>query len=836
MGDVYKARDTRLGRTVAVKVLQARMMAGPGRERFLREAQAASALNHPHIVTIYDVVTEGTRDSIVMEYLNGESLDVLIARKELGLREVIDYGIQIADALAAAHAAGIVHRDIKPGNIMAVENASGGRSMKVLDFGLAKQAAAAAAAVAAPAALTQEGMIMGTVAYMSPEQAEGRKVDIRSDIFSFGAVLYEMTTGRAAFHGDSGASTMASILRDEPAPAGSLAPGIPRELDWVSSLCLKKLPQRRWQSMADLKVALEEARDKFAQGKLDEPAPAAAPPPAILVETRQFPRVYWLAALAGLAIAVAAGLFWGRRTAPVYDPEYERLTYRRGDVVSARFTPDGQTIIYTAEWESEPSTIYSTRSGSRESRSLGLPPGKLLSLSPGGEMAILSGTFANTFNSGTLARAPLAGGAPRDVLDNVIEADWTDNSNLAVIRGYGNKSRVEFPIGNVVYEAVGRRPPICLRVSPKGDGLTFFHFDSEVGDYMVMYVPKGGTARILTRGWRAIGRLAWSADGNEIWFVAGVPGGAPALRAVTPAGRERIVAHTLGWLVMDDISRDGRVLATQVNSRIALFFGRVDDKDNDRDLSWLDTSAVYDISADGKDLLFEGLSYALAKALQPRDLSAKEPDGSPAVHLGSCSRPALSPDGKWVVCVHSEGKTSSLMLLPVGAGESRELPNPGFRYEQAEWLPDGQRVLFTATQNGGPPRTFEATHRRRRPEARDSARNDRPPRLPRRNIGDRDPRWRSLLISSGHRNQRTHRRTCRARRVRDPLGPGRKVPVHDGSQRRHEFRGLSGRDPQRQKDSLEGTEARRPCRSDDVLHGRLPRRTVLRVLVPARHG
>ncbi|HEY3741091.1 MAG TPA: serine/threonine-protein kinase, partial [Bryobacteraceae bacterium] len=441
MGDVYKARDTRLGRTVAVKVLQAPMMAGAGRERFLREAQAASALNHPHIVTIYDVVTEGSRDSIVMEYLKGESLDALIARKELSLREVIEFSIEIADALAAAHAAGIVHRDIKPGNIMAVETATGQRSMKVLDFGLAKQAKAAAAAAAAnaPAALTQEGMIMGTIAYMSPEQAEGRKVDTRSDIFSFGAVLYEMTTGRAAFHGDSGASTVAAILRDEPTPARALAPAIPRELDWVIALCLKKSPQRRWQSMADLKVALEEARDKLAQGKGDEPTPA------IEARRRGLPPSLSIAALAGLALAVAAGVFWGRRTAPPYDPQYERLTYRRGDVVSARFTPDGQTIIYTAEWDSEPSTIYSTRSGSRESRSLGLPPSKLLSISPAGEMAMLSGTFANTFNAGTLARAPLAGGAPRDFLDNFTDADWTDNSNLAVIRVSGTKSRVEFP-------------------------------------------------------------------------------------------------------------------------------------------------------------------------------------------------------------------------------------------------------------------------------------------------------------------------------------------------------------------------------------------------------
>jgi eukaryotic-like serine/threonine-protein kinase len=699
MGEVYKARDTRLGRTVAVKVLPPRSMPGSGEApaaRFLREAQAASALNNSHIVTIYDIVSEGGRDSIVMEFLDGSTLDVLIARKQLNLRETIHYGIEIADALAAAHAAGIVHRDIKPGNIMAVDTGSGERSIKVLDFGLAKQAVDGTEQ-------TQEGLVMGTVAYMSPEQAEGKKVDSRSDIFSFGAVLYEMTTGRAAFHGDSGASTVAAILRDEPTPARSLVPGIPRELDWVINLCLKKLPQRRWQSMPDLRAALEEALEQ-----LDTREPAAAGPEP----KKQVAGWWWrpaTAALAALVLAAAAGGYWlGSSTNHPSQTQYQRLTFRRGDVTSARFTPDGQTIIYSAEWDLEPSMIFSTRVESRESRPLGFPPGRILAISSAGEMAILSGTFAGTFHASTLSRAPLAGGAPREVLDGVTDADWADSENLAVVRtGEDGKSRVEFPIGKIVFSVERQRAPYSLRVSPKGDGLAFLNQDSEVRDYTVVYVSRnGGAPKVLSRGWRGVAELAWSPDGSEIWFVGAASGGEPALRAVTLSGRERVIAYTPGWMALYDVARDGRVLVAHSNSRIAMVFGaRPKGKLEERDLSWLDTSWIYDISADGGTLLFVEVSYGENR--NPA-IYVRKTDGSPAVRLGNCARPSLSPDAKSVACIHFEGSKAAVRLLPVGAGEIRELPTDGFHYDQIEWMPDGRHILFSGSKGGAgnPARSF----------------------------------------------------------------------------------------------------------------------------------
>jgi len=535
---------------------------------------------------------------------------------------------------------------------------------------------------------------------MSPEQAEGRPVDTRSDIFSFGSVLYEMMTGIPAFQGETGASTIASILRDQPVAARSVASQIPSQIDWIISLCLKKSPQRRWQSMADLRVALEEARDRIESGKVEESENVSAGN-----RKSHMPwfgkRELGLAGFVAIA-ALALGGYWGRHTAPLVTPEYERVTFRRGDVTSARFTSDGQTIVYSAEWDGGPSTIYSTRTGSRESRSMGLPIAKVMSLSSAGELAILAGGFSSTLNPGIVSRVPLAGGAPREFLEHVVDGDWVDKTDLAVIRSQGTVHRVEFPSGTVVYESSGRRPPCCVRVSPQGDGLAFFQQDMDAGDWMMIYVPRGGRAKILSRGWRAVGKLAWSPDGGEIWFVAGTTGGNPALRAVTMSGRERILAHTPGWLVLHDVSRDGRVLATQVNSRIALSFRGPEDK-AERDLSWMDTSRVYDISADGTSVLFGELSSGEGR--NPA-IYMRKSDGSPAVRLGNCSRPSFSPDAKRVACIHADGKTSTIMLLPVGAGEARRLPNEGFRYDHVEWMPGGEMILFSGVKDDGAPRTY----------------------------------------------------------------------------------------------------------------------------------
>ncbi len=281
MGVVYKARDTRLDRFVAIKVLPAEKVADPERkQRFVQEAKAASSLNHPNIITIYDIGQAEGVDFISMECVDGKTLDRLIPRRGMRLNEALKYAVQIADALARAHSAGIVHRDLKPGNIMVNEHGL----VKVLDFGLAKLTESTPAgdneSTRTLRPTTEEGKIVGTVSYMSPEQAEGKKVDARSDIFSFGAVLYEMVTGGQAFHGDTKASTLAAILKDTPRPASQLVDGLPKEVERLISRCLRKEVNQRSQHMDDVKLALQELKEESDSGVLGA---AAVAKPSLVV-------------------------------------------------------------------------------------------------------------------------------------------------------------------------------------------------------------------------------------------------------------------------------------------------------------------------------------------------------------------------------------------------------------------------------------------------------------------------------------------------------------------------------------------------------------------------
>jgi Tol biopolymer transport system component len=707
MGVVYKAVDLRLDRTVAIKVLGTSTVSAEREKRFIQEARAASSLNHANIVTIYDIDIQEVDGKpvhyIAMEYVAGETLDHLIGRKGLRVRTALKYAAQIADALAAAHAAGIVHRDLKPSNVMVTPEGV----VKVLDFGLAKlneedEADAFAETIHGDGApLTEEGTILGTVAYMSPEQADGKRVDARSDIFSFGSVLYEMVTGQRAFPGASKMSSIAAVLHKDPPPPSQSVPDIPPELDRIIARCMKKDPPRRWQSMADVKVALDELRDEMEASSVDSAMRTTRPGSGSMTAGRRaaLPAKRWLilGALCLLLIGLALGTYSTRRFLRATPATFQRLTFRRGDVTSAKFGP-GDAVVYSAGWDGAPSTLFSTQPGNREARQLGLPTGRILAISHAGEMAILLGND----DAGTLAEVPFSGGAPREMLENVSGADWSPNGDtLAVVRAVAGKQRLEYPVGTVLYESEGR-PPLAPRVSGNGKLVAFFDYDSEVGDYSLCVVGPAQPKRVLSRGWRAVGSLNWSPRGDEIWFSASQPGSDPVLYAVDLSGKQRFLAQAPGWIVMQDVAADGRVLLSTVNSRLGIRY--VDfEHSTERDLAWLDASMLSEISSDGKSLLFAELSYGEGRNAA---IYLRKTDGSPAVRLGYGNRPSLSPDGKWVVCIRRDPARSRLMLLPTGPGESRFLNVDGVYFESLGWFPDSKRVVFTGNEPGHSVRTW----------------------------------------------------------------------------------------------------------------------------------
>ena len=698
MGVVYKAVDTRLDRPVAIKVMPASALASPDRQkRFLQEAKTASSLNHPNIVTIYEINTqEGDGQPlqyIAMEFVQGETLDKLIGRKGLRVREALKYAVQIADALAAAHSAGIVHRDLKPGNIMITPQGL----VKILDFGLAKLTGpldpdAYAETVHAEAAPhTEEGTVLGTVAYMSPEQADGRKIDARSDIFSFGSVLYEMFSGKQAFPGNSKLSMLSAVLHKDPLPVSQAVPDIHPDLERLISRCLRKEPERRWQTMADVKVALEELRDELeASGVAPIPQRPAAKP-----RLRTAGRWAAMGAAAAILLALAPAAYFAPRFLRSQPPSFQRLTFRRGDVTSAKFAPGG-AVVYTAEWDGAPPAFYSVIPGNREGRPLQLPPGQVLAVSASGEMAVLLGNGP----AGTLARVPFGGGAPREILENVYHADWgPDGESLAVVRKIAGKYRLEYPVGTVLYET-DDRPPAYPRVARDGKLVAFFEHDAAVGDYSVCIVGANRPKQVLSHGWRGVGRLGWSPRGDEIWFSGAQAGGDPAVYAVDLSGQQRLVSQAPGFVLMQDVARDGSVLITAVNGRLGILYA---DGSTQRDLAWFDASFAYDLSPDARSLVFVELTSGEGRNAA---IYLRKADGSPAVRLGYGNLPALSPDGKWVASIHHQPSSSQVLLLPTGPGELRSVDFQNMHYESVEWFPDSRRILFTGNQAGRPARSW----------------------------------------------------------------------------------------------------------------------------------
>jgi eukaryotic-like serine/threonine-protein kinase len=696
MGEVYRARDARLSREVAIKVLPSATASDPDRRaRFEGEARAASALNHPNILTIYDIGESDGTVYIAMELVEGRTLRELLASGEpLPTKKLLDIAVQTAEGLAKAHAAGIVHRDLKPENLMISKDGF----VKILDFGLAKltepitQAASVLpTAVAAP---TQPGTVMGTAGYMSPEQASGHPVDFRSDQFTLGAILYEMATGQKAFHRKTGAETLVAIIREEPEPLGQLAPKAPAPVRWIVERCLAKDPEERYASTKDLARDLKSLRDHLTESSLTSASGALA-----TTEPAKARRRGWVfPALLAFLLGGAAVLLSVRQLDLFASPPltFQKITFRRGAIGTARFAQDGKTVVYGAAWDGGPMEMFTTNPESPESKSLGLPAGDVLAVSKNGELAISLGWRLQVGweTTGTLARVPLAGGAPREVVENVQDADWSpDGKELAVISNPANgRARLEFPVGKVLAESSGWLSDV--RISP--DGKTAAVFDhAERGDNAGRLVFVDAATGKRTDG-PIIGgtsKFAWTS--NRDVLVAG----AASVRFVSMSGRGgRAVTLGVGF-IPEDFAPGGTLLARRRYSRREMV-GLAPGEAVERNLTWLDWSFPNNVSDDGKTVLFDEQSRPRSDYL----CYLRKTDGSPAVLLGKAKGFDLSPDGRWALTTNPTA--DQFTLIPTGAGASRALPKANVVYQWAQFFPDGKRILFWANEPGRASRLY----------------------------------------------------------------------------------------------------------------------------------
>lgn len=700
MGEVYRARDAKLNREVAIKVLPASLAQDPAAlARFEREAQAVAALSHPNILAIHDF---GAADGVtyaVMELLEGETLRARLAGGALAPRKAIDVGVHIVRGIAAAHGRGIVHRDLKPENIFLTKDGV----VKILDFGLAKAAEPdATARMAGETRITADttpGTVLGTVGYMSPEQVRAAAVDHRTDIFSFGAILYEMLTGRRAFSGGSQVETMNAILKEDPPEFAEISPTLPSSLDRIVRRCMEKDPNDRFHSAHDLAIALEALSGASSQSAASIAARATAAPPK-----RRIPLP--VAALA--ILLVAAGAFFAGRGFSTSEPptvtEFQRLTYRRGPIQSARIAPGGTTFIYSAAWDGTPLQLYSTRSESPESMPLPYVNADVVSISGTGELALISNrrNFNAFARPGTLSRAPLSGGASRDVLEDVQHADWLpDGSNLAVSHLVNGRYQLEFPIGKVVYETTGW----ISQLSVSRDGRRVAFLDQPLlGDDRggVSIVDASGVKKALPVQCESAQGIGWGPGDREVWFTCASKGLWRALMAATPDGQVRTLLRVPGTMILGEVAANGDVLLTHDSARRGAVGLAPGDKEP-RDLSWLDWSQPAALSEDGRTLLFteEGEGGGPGYGAFLRKL-----DGSQAVRLGTGEALALSPDGKWAIVQKLDPAPMQLLLMPTGAGQSRALTADDITHILADFLPDGKRFVFIGFKPDRPRRTW----------------------------------------------------------------------------------------------------------------------------------
>jgi serine/threonine protein kinase len=665
MGEVYRAHDTNLDRDVAIKVLpRAVATNSQNLARLEREAKAIAALSHPNILAVYDFGTEDGNSFVVTELLEGETLRERLTGGALAPRKAAELGRQIARGLAAAHDKGIVHRDLKPENLFLSED---GR-IKILDFGLATSVGGSDAPDATGdyvgptrTSLTMPGSVMGTVDYMSPEQVRGEPVDHRSDIFSFGSVLYEMLGGSRPFHMETQPETMTAIMKSEPTDLHSLSGEVPPAICTIIRRCLEKRAGERFQSAHDLAFSLEAFSESSTTGGT----------PAFVGESAPRKRV----GRAGMALLLAAGIVIGALAGFFLRPQsssnsadqmsFAVLSARRGFVTNGRFVPGDESMIYSASWEGGPLQLYPASRGTRTSDPLNIQSADLLSISSAGELALsLDRRYPIGWEKvGTLAVARPGGAAPRPLLENVAVADWSpDGHSLAVAHEVNGVVRLEYPIGTVLYESPGWISD--LRVHPDGDRILIADNPARGDNFsIVRIVDREGTVETVGDG-GAWGVL-WAPDGESIWYSGG--GG---VRSIKPGEEPRNLYQSTAGMRLLDVDPTGQILSGVGSMRREMVVS-LPGSTSDTPLSWLDWTTPTALSADGRIALFEEGNNITADGYA---IYMRETNGAPPLLLDFGSTMALSPDGRQVAIVKRPfGDDAELVLIPTGPGEPRIL-------------------------------------------------------------------------------------------------------------------------------------------------------------------
>jgi Tol biopolymer transport system component/tRNA A-37 threonylcarbamoyl transferase component Bud32 len=726
MGVVYKARDTQLDRLVAIKVLQADKVIDSDRKlRFIQEAKAASALNHPNIVTIHDIGTEDGADYIVMEYVSGRTLEHIIPRGGLKLAELLKYAIPIADGLSRAHAAGIIHRDLKPGNIIIGDDGQ----VKLLDFGLAKLSDlhdASDADLTRPSPETEEGSILGTVSYMAPEQAEARKVDARTDIFSFGALLYEMATGQRAFLGRSKISTLAAILQGDPRPPAEIRAGLPRDFEKIIERCLRKDPAWRYQSAADLKITLYDLQREIESGAVPVAAPPApAPPPR-----QAWP---WVVALAiGLAFGAAAAS-WGLilRHAPEAPwGQISPLTTYSGLEFEPALSPDGKQVAFSWNGEHKDNfDIYVRLVGGGAALRLTTDPAPDHSpaWSPdGSRLAFLRDNAVYLISAlGGVERRLVQFPMGRIYVNTSTRSSvsWSRDGRFLAFSGSEDSSPASIWIASTESGEAHRITTVprgyladsSPAFSPDGRTLAFIRArDTYSRAIIVREMNPDGTAhgrdREATAYDRTIQELAWQPDGRGLILSIQQGGENAGLFRLNLNGGLQPLAIDTGIVRWPSLSRTGHRLAYEkryMDSNIYRMDGPGPDG-GPKPYDQAHVSAVIESTALDREPMLSPDAHRLAFNSDQSgwyEIYVANMDGSNEVALTgmgptAMGSPRWSPDGQTVVFDRYENGHSSIYTINAGGGKPVRITSEEFRDIRPSFSHDGKWIYFASNRSG----------------------------------------------------------------------------------------------------------------------------------------